>query len=382
MISGLACLASLTLLIALASRLLTDHTLISQFAFWAPLWIYGITAVALCACWMLVRWFGNRRLLARLPLHELAQQPAPARDARWASPYVMLATGAILTAIGWAQSRTPDGRTPHAPTAPQQIRIVHWNLTSPDTHTWPGVITDVPECAIADILLLGVTMDDAQFQRVMRPLAGTHTIRRIHGLAVASRYEILRFRQVSLNLDPIVSARRVDGNSPEPWYQSIYNNHAESLGISRREFDLPDPGYIIEFTVAAPDGQRTFWFIDLPSNPFVSRMRIAEAVRTRVESEKLATPIAVIGDFNIPGGSASLRTIAPGFRSASGTAPDRASGPTWPRARPFLDIDHALIHPAATVGIYRTFDPGISDHWGQFLTLTTPSAAASESSAR
>ncbi len=264
--------------------------------------------------------------------------------------------------------RTPHGITPTA-ADPGELRILHWNLTSPDTHVWPGVLTDIPECAAADILLLGVTMDDGQFRRVMEPLSHTHTIRRIHGLAVASRLEILDLRMIDLNLNAIIGAQRVDGASPEPWYQVIYNNHAEALGISRREFDLPDPGYLIELTLRLPQGPRSICFIDLPSNPFVSRMQIAKAVRARVKAQGLSDPIAIIGDFNIPGGSASLGVIAPDYQSAADVADDCDRGPTWPRARPLLDIDHAFVKKDCRVRVYRTFDAGLSDHWGQFLIV-------------
>lgn len=304
----------------------------------------------------------------RLAAHELAEVHYSRCTGLLWLQFTLLAIGMGLSLSILITLRTPHSITPTV-THPGELRILHWNLTSPDTHAWPGVLTDIPECAAADILLLGITMDDGQFRRVIEPLSHTHTIRRIHGLAVASRLEILDLRMIDLNLIPIVRARRLDSASPEPWYQVIYNDHAEALGISRREFDLPDPGYLIELNLRLPQGPRSIYFIDLPSNPFVSRMQIARAVRARITTQGVSDPIAIIGDFNIPGGSASLGVIAPGYLHAANVADDSDRGPTWPRARPLLDIDHAFVKKDCRVRVYRTFDAGLSDHWGQFLIV-------------
>ncbi|MBU6414334.1 MAG: hypothetical protein KGS45_12785 [Planctomycetes bacterium] len=361
----------------LTSQVMTDRTLITQFLFWIPLWAYAVLllVVLLLSAALLIISFLLRR--ARLPLHEWnASDVAHRRLVAVLSMLLLIAFG--LGAVGWLRQRTPSSLTP-VEAANAEVRILHWNLSSPDTHTWPGVITDVPECRHADVLLLGVTMDDAQFTRVMKPLAQSHHIRRIGTLAVLSRFPISDVRTIDLKLDSIVNATRRDGSSPEAWYQTLYNDHAEKLGISRREFGLPDPGDIIAFTLTTPSGQVPIQFIDLPSSPLASRHAIALATAERIRDAVLPAPQLIIGDFNIPAASQSLSAIAPGYRLAARHAHDADSGPTWPRARPLLQIDHALVHPSITTRVYRTFDPGFSDHWGQFLIFTPVKSSPSES---
>lgn len=368
--------AALVAAVALISRLATDRTLLTQYLFWAPLAGYAAlmsTCVSIAALCTFVDRLWKR---ARQPVHtwkEIAAHHRPLCRA-----LLLLALACIATSVlAWRDLTTPLTLTP--PRAPGEIRVLHWNLSSPDTHTWPGVITDIPECRDADVMLLGVTMSDEQFARVLRPLAQTHHIRRIHTLAVISRFPIQDVRSLDLQLDAIVRPARADGSAPEPWYQTIYNNHAEQLGISRREFGLSDPGDIIAFTVLTPAGPARFWFIDLPSNPFASRRAIARAASKRAADAGLAPSHVVMGDFNMPRGSHSIDLIAPGYHSAADRARDRASGPTWPRARPLIQIDHALVQPGCAIHVYRTFDPGLSDHWGQFLTFSLPAPASSES---
>lgn len=381
LVVAFAGMALLCISILMLSRLFTDRTLITQYLYWIPLSVYGGSIFASSLLWAisrgLVHWMSTRRLR----VHELAQIRCKTPRTMRVLPYLTCSFGAALIAMN-ALWLLPHHRTTPTEITAHEIRVLHWNLTSPDTHTWPGVITDIPECAAADVLLLGVTMDDEQFERVMRPIAGSHTIRRVHGLAIASRLPVLSFRHIDLRLDPIVAPGRLNDRSPEPWYQVLYNDHAESFGVSRREFDLPDPGFVIELTVQTTLGPRSIHFIDLPSNPFASRWRIAEAAAQRMKTENLSPPMLIMGDFNIPGGSISLKKLAEGFTSAATAATDSFSGPTWPRARAFLDIDHALLSAETRARVYRTFDPGLSDHCGQFLILTPPGKHSSESVGR
>ncbi len=364
-------------LIAVTSRIVSDRALLTQYLFWTPLLAYALVMGG-CLVLSLLSGMGYRvSQRARRPVHEWRSIGDNQRI--WWRLVALLASSCALVGLwGWWVLRTPGSMTPTSANS-AELRLLHWNLSSPDTHTWSGVMTDVRECREADVLLLGVTMSDEQFSRVMQPLAATHQIRRMHTLAIASRYPIQNLRQIDLKLDDIVRPSRVDGATAEPWYQTVYNDHAEQLGISRREFGLSDPGDIIAFTVVTPAGPVGVWFIDLPSSPFASRHRIATATVAHAHAAGLQPPHAVVGDFNMPSGSHSLKLIAPGYRSAADAALDDDAGPTWPRGRPLLQIDHALIHPNTSTRVYRTFDPGLSDHWGQFLIITPGGVNESES---
>jgi hypothetical protein len=116
------------------------------------------------------------------------------------------------------------------------------------------------------------------------------------------------------------------------------------------------------------------YFIDLPSNPLLPRIDVARHVAARLaalrdeKDRALPPPDIIIGDFNIPAGSASLDLIRGSLLNARPPGTPATPG-TWPRARPMLKIDHCFIHPRLRANSWMIADPGVSDHWYQAIEL-------------
>lgn len=112
--------------------------------------------------------------------------------------------------------------------------------------------------------------------------------------------------------------------------------------------------------------------VDLPSDPRRHRRVLAERMRAALDAAGFTAqegpagvPIdLVVGDFNIPRGSGSLAVIAPRHRHAweEGGA---GWGASWPRRRPWLHLDNALVGEEIVARDYRLIDLGAGEHLGQ-----------------
>ncbi len=343
-------LAAALLLTFCLSRIVTDQWLTTQYVFWVPAWTYLVILAII---------LGIERVLSVRQL------------SRWKSPswWMLLFCAAYTCSI--ALGAIP--RRSSTPPSPESIRIVHWNMSSPDLLNFKGTLADFPSCKSADVIALGVTVPQKQLLHMVSGLGSEWTVSRIGVFAIASRFEIRDTNLFALGLE-IGKARE-----GESGFQKFYNEQlADRFGISRREFDLPDPGYVLESKIRTPDRDIVVRLIDLPSNPFRSRMEIARTASATitglVKSNLLVTqPDVLIGDCNIPTGSASLKHLSNHMIVAETIADSGDNWPTWPRALPLLRIDHAWVRPHTTVSSYHTFDGGISDHRGQSITITLPS---------
>jgi endonuclease/exonuclease/phosphatase family metal-dependent hydrolase len=76
----------------------------------------------------------------------------------------------------------------------------------------------------------------------------------------------------------------------------------------------------------------------------------------------------IMGDFNIPRGSASLRQAAQGYPHAHTQAGHGHAG-TYPRHRPLVHIDHMFIGPALRARRYQVVDGGVGSHRMQVLDV-------------
>lgn len=125
----------------------------------------------------------------------------------------------------------------------------------------------------------------------------------------------------------------------------------------------------------------TIWVVDLPSAPALWRMESMELARSAVASwqgpafvpssegrwipqpESGVFPNAdlIVGDFNTPRGSASIKVLV-GDRISAVSAAGRGFGYTWPRRRSILAIDHCFVEGTLDVVSARTLDPGMGRH--------------------
>ena len=323
-----------------------------QFAWWVPAWCYLLPAtVALCLSAMLwnppgPRLRSRRFLLLLLCLFWSAWQL-----------FCVLPRPMLMTPL-------PYGH---------HLKVAHWNMSSPDLLQFAGTLGDIPGCRDADIISLGVTMPDGQLRGMVSGLGKDWNMRRIGVFAVASRYPILATRFFPLGLD------QAHGRARDRKFQDFYNLElADRFGFSRREFDLPDDGAVLEYVIGSPEGIITLRVLDLPSNPFRSRIDIARhaaRVIAGLEASGALTrhPHIILGDTNIPRGSYSLSLLDDGLTHAGDLAAETNKGATWPRARPLLEIDHAWVAARTIVDRYETFDAGISDHCGIFFDMDSAS---------
>lgn len=128
---------------------------------------------------------------------------------------------------------------------------------------------------------------------------------------------------------------------------------------------------------AGGPGTLTIWSIDLPSDRSLWRdelgRKIADAIEeVRSRGWELETPPApdmIIGDFNIPRGSASLRHFTQGLTNAH-TEAGLGPSPTYPRQTPVLHIDQAFVGGGWRATKYDIVDPGIGRHRAQRVVIS------------
>jgi len=157
-----------------------------------------------------------------------------------------------------------------------------------------------------------------------------------------------------------------------------------------------DPGWAAWFELDSPAGPLILWAIDLPSDPELARYPLAKsagesiaawqgAVRyvdgeehhfERADTPGFPPPDIIVGDFNIPRGSASLDAFldaagAEGMHNAfdlAGVGWRR----TWPRERPVWAIDQCFVSDRLQARSLATPDPGFGGHRVLVVDLALP----------
>lgn len=94
--------------------------------------------------------------------------------------------------------------------------------------------------------------------------------------------------------------------------------------------------------VETPFGPLSIRAIDLPSDPMISRVGNARELAANIANVDASRPDLLIGDFNITGGSASLRAFGEGYVDAFAEAGSGWGG-TYPSDVPMWRIDLALV---------------------------------------
>ena len=155
-----------------------------------------------------------------------------------------------------------------------------------------------------------------------------------------------------------------------------------------------------------PDGRPlVFWIMDLPSDPTLSRHRIAAETSRRLaewqgtifrrspdpaprvdgtpartewradtslSSVGFPKPDVMMGDFNIPRGSRSLQTLTRGRDWSMTNAFDQAGigyVATWPIEFPLWHIDQAFVAEGLRATSYRVVNPRAGLHWIQVVAI-------------
>jgi endonuclease/exonuclease/phosphatase family metal-dependent hydrolase len=310
----LAIMLWLTLLAWLIGRVLTDRFAWSQWLWWMPTPAIIVLSVL-------------GLLLANRPTRVSGRRKR--RIVIWT-----LFAAAVTMHFALFEHRMLRG-TPPAPSADKSLAIAHWNMTLDD-------YTPV------DLLLQRVAELDADVTVLTAP--SNNVVRRLTQQATASNgreqvyngWPLFVFSRVPIERVRLLVA------SDQRFVTSLQLDTTARLGRA------------IVLEVA-----------DMPSPPRIPRMQMAREVRSLIDQTTAPPPDLVVGDLNIPRGSASIEVMFPGMRSAFDLA-GHGYGATFPRRFPLYHIDHVLISETTDLSIarYDTYDEGLSRHRAQKAWIT------------
>lgn len=361
----LACALALCYLL---SRVLTDRLHATQYLFWTP-WLVYVIAVAVLA------------LLARL----CAGGARPRRDRKrraWTWRFPILAIACILVHVALSEWRVWRYVVPVQPAPPDKtLRVMHWNMTYAVPYWWDKYIAGVLKAPRPDVLIVTNPTLQNDLPALAAALGPGYTARRAGIFGVFTRLPIVEATPVSLGIPTRVGATAAppgmgarDGAAPETDYLPEWSP------IPRTGSNVYDPGHALCLRLDAREKlgrEIVIWAIDMPSQPREWRMDQARAGARRLHDlltlpparGGFSAPDLVLGDFNTPRGSASLKLLSRGFPSAFSQA-GRGHTATWPRTWAVFHIDHMFIGPGLRATSYRVMDLGISEHRAQIAEIT------------
>jgi hypothetical protein len=276
-----------------------------------------------------------------------------------------------------------------SPPKGRNLRVVHWNMSTFEAAPGVNVGENLSDAGMPDILLISMQNNPRLWDQITaamkRKPEDQVAMLNIGPDKVFSRYPVMATRCFHIAFTgenvPEVPVAPPLLRRTLAWFFRAMQLH------DRSPVDIEDATIIgLTFDTTELLGRQTHaWFIDMPSNPLASRADLVRRVAARAaelrKDNSLPAPDFIAGDFNIPIGSHSLETYAPGFTKASSTA-GLGRLASWPRPRQVLQIDHMLVSPAWKVSDYRLLNPGASEHMGQTAVIwpadTSPSAGASK----
>lgn len=335
----------------LVAALLSDRQPWSQYLVWIPDWSIALALLGLGG-------------LARLA------------GGRWRAGGVVAALGAVIAASVLVLDLRLTGLLAPKPPA-GGLAVAYWNPARARMDGFePGAVRALGAGFEPDVAVVANPPAGGRINEVAQGLGLGHVLS-VQPLHVMSRHPISGWGWTRLGLQTRSRYRAPDGS----W----------------RAID--DRGRAMFVVVEAPAGPVTLWIVDLPSDPTVHRMEIARgALRAMGDWTPSATPTrgngpwgvapegwagpagfpppdAIVGDFNIPRGSASLGVLAPGYANAQ-----RWARPgwhfSWPRQVPLLHIDQVLVAPGWRGLGYHLADPGLGMHLSQRVVLVGPPRSA------
>ncbi len=333
-------------------RVLSDRWLWSQWLSWIPSIAVVVPAFALLAFAQIVR------VLTRWKARGTRRRSSRA---------AIIGRLSFLVAVVWFARHDVGWSTPPATRQAGSFRVVHWNSSRPAIQGWEERLAALD----ADIYIVqpGWGWNFSTFRAALDPAA---SLLQTYNHVLVSRFPVEAWTSFSLELKP-------------------------GEGIDPRLPDLKqirlDTGMLIAALVRLPTGeQRLVWVIDLPSDLSLARERVLAHAADMVarfragELEILASdpsgrPVAdellaalkgepdlLIGDFNTPRSSRSLRHMTEGLRDTFVEA-GRGWSATFPRRRPLWAIDQAYTGPGLRALDSRVADIGLGSHRAIVVTL-------------
>lgn len=245
------------------------------------------------------------------------------------------------------------------------VRVAYWNISVERNAAGAGEAILEPE---PDIAIVANIRHDEHRQPMLTAL----------GTLTPESSERVHFRHAG--------TLTVSGRFPiKRWGAARPQRVTTLLTDWRSEWDTGRITFI-EFDTggALTDDVFVVWVVDLPSDPTMPRaevMRAAAGALATYEGPATAPdnlgrwvsaplpegergfpePDLIIGDFNTPRGSRSLRTLV-GEASSTHTQAGLGPGGTWMRGLPLWAIDQAYTGERVRAVRTRVVDPGMSEH--------------------
>ncbi|MBY0307288.1 MAG: hypothetical protein K2Q09_00960 [Phycisphaerales bacterium] len=263
-----------------------------------------------------------------------------------------------------------------APTPPASaIRVVHWNLSVFDVPKRLDIGDALSVQGLPDIVLISMQNNRALWDQLARGVQGA-TRDQVHFINAGDEKVFSRYPVTTTETFRIPFRGKGDQPPvPPTLVRRCFSGLFRLLHLHNRSTTTIEDATIVglTFDTGAQLGRPLrVWFIDMPSNPLASKAELVARVTAHAAglraAGKLPEPDLIVGDFNIPLGSESLRAYAPGYTPASDAA-GLGRLASWPRTSPALQLDHMLVRPGWRAGSYTLTDPGASEHMAQTALL-------------
>lgn len=295
-----------------AGRILNDRLGWSQYLWWLP----SAAAAALAGgCLVLAAIAGRRRR---------------------SGSRCVLACG-LGACIAWTGLIEWHGLRGRSGAGAGRWRILFWNMASKDAPGAPALL----EREHPELIVLANPAYSASRGAIEASLARSHTLIELPECLIAWRGEVRGSGWTSLRLG---AAR--PGMDPAQGPSAI------------------DDGWAAWGTLETGEGREiVLWVVDVPADPGLVRTRLMQRIARAIAASRIAFPAPdlIVGDFNTPRGSASLRALVGGMSEVFST---RGVGPgaTWPRRVPLWALDQVFTGEALAPVAARVIDPGSGTH--------------------
>ncbi|MBY0111431.1 MAG: hypothetical protein K2Y21_01315 [Phycisphaerales bacterium] len=409
--AGLFTLAAVTLTLWLVGRIFNDSFRWSQFIFWIPsiftIVFSGMAAVLALSIQLFIKGFEQIRTGGPRELRPVFYK----RYVR--NPYVLLCV--VWIAFGfwsaifehrlhasWGLADT--GRVRNA----KSTTVTFWNIGGRVREGWIEALRPIESDLIVvsnqpnwDVVNDFKTLGDAKSTTFLAGVFLVHTRLTLREWGFATLGI-----QAGLGFDPRRSTGRYEGTDPGYAMYLVFDAAGTAKEGLSTEFvvwlmDLPsDPTLsrqnVTKQALAAIDAWKGVATVRVPPDPATSAAKPDAPIQwENVPAEQLGrkgfpVPDLVIGDFNIPRGSRSLRNLVGDMENAYDQAGDgytasyprkvpfaQLDGPgligivRWmiPSDVPFFHIDQAFVGPSLHATRYRTTNLGHGTHWAQVVEL-------------
>lgn len=382
----IACAGLLTLW--LVGKVVSDRQHVLQVLAWIPSWILLSPAAVLALLGLFVRWPVARRG-GDDETGDGSVRRRRRRGFAWCASSLML--WAVLGALVWShwvEMRWPNALRSETKLADGRVkgslRIAHWNIDAFSARQWSGDLREFFPYPAPDVLLMSSNQPRAAQGSCLASLRRAYEIKRFGNFVVASAVGIVDARAYSLNLNEPASTSEWERKSElslRARLEQLWNDNCERVGMARRGFQEAESGdlIVVRFDTRARLGRElVVYYIDMPSDPFAWRYRMAERAQQLIEGLRakrdaegravVPMPDMIVGDFNTPRGSASLGLLTQGMENAF----DQGGWglvATFPRPWALLHIDQMYVSSWLRAARYQVELPPVGEHWMQWADV-------------